>query len=178
MAHCVRLHARMSRRRIAIGLSLILSACSNGTSASTTPQPVADSAAPIVDCVGDSVTTDAACGSLSWAQSATTSRPRNHHLSVVAQTSAGRISLWRRSVDNDAPIANVDRAPINSDGTLGDFTALTAIPPRDRRHDGRGRLQRDRVCRWKPRRCRHRPSLQRSHQPPTDRWEPGIQPDP
>ena len=49
-------------------------------------------------------------------------------MSVIAQTSSGPFLYSVAGVDNDAPIGNVDRAPINPDGTLGDFTALTSIP--------------------------------------------------
>ncbi|MEO7110083.1 MAG: hypothetical protein ABI183_06570 [Polyangiaceae bacterium] len=118
----------MARRSIVLSVFVLFScACSNGASSNSVAQPT-DAGASTVDCVGDSATIDTTCGSLGWSQSSTDSRPRNHHLSVIAQTSSGAFLYSVGGVDNDSPIANVDRAPINADGSLGAFTELTAIP--------------------------------------------------
>jgi hypothetical protein len=118
----------MSRRWTSIGFLILLS-CSNGAhAASSSATQVTDAGSQPLDCVGDAVTTTASCGSLAWSQSSVDSRPRNHHLSAIAQTPSGPFLYSVGGVDDDSPIANVDRAAIHADGTLGDFTPLAAIP--------------------------------------------------
>lgn len=118
----------MSRRVFGFCFVVLISCSNSSPSASTSPTQTTDSGSQPLDCIGDAVTIDAACGSLGWSQSSVDSRPRNHHFSGVAQTSSGAFLYSVGGVDNDAPIANVDRAPINADGTLGDFAALAPIP--------------------------------------------------
>ncbi|MEO8801360.1 MAG: hypothetical protein ABI551_25950 [Polyangiaceae bacterium] len=120
----------MLRRSIGLGLFNVLLSCSSASSSGTASKPAGDDGggSTTLDCAGDAVTTDARCGTLGWSVSATVSRPRNHHLSVVAHTSGGDFLYSIGGADGASTLANVDRAPIAADGGLGDFTELTPIP--------------------------------------------------
>jgi hypothetical protein len=73
--------------------------------------------------------TGASTETLSWSVSATMSRPRNHHMSVVADTKAGKF-LWALggAQSKTAIIDNVDRMPIAADGSLGAAVDDTKLP--------------------------------------------------
>ncbi len=68
------------------------------------------------------------CGTLAWAKSDVASPPRNHHLTVIAQTAAGPFLYAIGGTNGLTNMGNVDRAPIHDDGSIGDFTSLGSIP--------------------------------------------------
>ena len=71
---------------------------------------------------------DAACETLSWSASPVISRKRNHHAIVLAQTAAGPFLYTLGGYDGSSGVLpNVDRVPIQSDGSLGAWVADEAL---------------------------------------------------
>ncbi len=80
-------------------------------------------------CASPDASTSQQCGTLSWAVSPTAARARNHHVTLTYDTpSAGTVMYAFGGVNADLPINNVDRVPINADGSLGTWVADQALP--------------------------------------------------
>jgi hypothetical protein len=83
---------------------------------------------PPITCDSPDATPETACGTLSFAKSDVLSRKRNHHASFLAKTGAGSFIYVIGGTNGAFPIANVDRYPVNADGSLGAANDEVAIP--------------------------------------------------
>jgi len=70
-------------------------------------------------CDSPDATTALDCGTLDFAKSPVASRPRNHHVTLLAPTSSGTMLYAIGGANGEAPIGFVDRVPIAADGSLG-----------------------------------------------------------
>jgi hypothetical protein len=69
------------------------------------------------------------CGTLAWAKSASKSRPRNHHVTLLPEIAAGPFLYAMGGFDGMVTTYdNVDRAPIAADGTVGSWVSETPLP--------------------------------------------------
>ena len=104
-------------------------ASSPNADASTTDAP-SDAPPAYVTCASpDTLPPTAACGSLAWAKSpVAAARPRNHHLTEIVQTASGPFLYEIGGVNANNPFANVDRAPIAGDGSLGAWVSQSPLP--------------------------------------------------
>ncbi|MGD0528221.1 MAG: hypothetical protein ABSE49_24010 [Polyangiaceae bacterium] len=118
---------------------IVLIACSASRSNPATGGPADDAA--VADDAGEDAGWDAAaacdspdattalpCGTLAFAKSPVASRPRNHHVTLLAPTGAGTTLYAIGGANGEAPIAYVDRVPIAADGSLGAWTTGPALP--------------------------------------------------
>jgi hypothetical protein len=113
--------------------------CSSSTNAAATPAPATGDvdasndggpsadAAPVA-CSDPTATSDQPCGTLSWAASSTLSRKRNHHVTFVAKTGQGPFLYVIGGGDGAQTWANVDRAPLGADGSVGAFVDQAVTP--------------------------------------------------
>lgn len=133
----------MLSKPLLLTVTLLTSACSS-TSASLGPTgdggktPRApDAEAPHdggVDAPAYATCTDAeappalSCGTLAWAASPIKARPRNHHLTSIVQTKAGPFLYGIAGANVNGVFANVDRALIQPDGSLGAWVSEAPTP--------------------------------------------------
>jgi len=68
------------------------------------------------------------CGTLSFITSPSTSRPRNHHVTLTFPIQGATMLFAIGGANDEAPINNVDRVPIMADGSLGTWVADEALP--------------------------------------------------
>ena len=69
------------------------------------------------------------CGTLAWVKSASKSRLRNHHVTLLPQLAAGPFLYALGGFDGmTVTYDNVDRAPIAADGTVGSWVSETPMP--------------------------------------------------
>lgn len=68
------------------------------------------------------------CGTLAFTKSPVASRPRNHHVTLIAPTGSGNLLYAIAGVNADLPIDNVDIVPIEADGSLGKWVVGRPIP--------------------------------------------------
>ena len=102
-----------------------------------------DSGTPVVDAGLDCrarVSPDSGCGTLSWTESPTMGRLRNHHSSAIAEVDAGVFLYVVAGVNGSTVLPMVDRAPLASDGGIGAFEQLMA-PARLPQGVGGGTMQ-------------------------------------
>jgi hypothetical protein len=135
---------RVCLSKIAIGALL---ACSSPASRSTQPvdsgmaYPDAgsnakdsgpDAAAIAAMCDSPDATPTLPCGTLAFAKSPVVSRARNHHVTLLVPTSTGTMLYALAGFNNDASgetlLPNVDRAPIDADGSLGAWVSDLPLP--------------------------------------------------
>ena len=113
--------------------------CSSSTSAAATPAPATGDAGASADagpgvdaapvaCSDPAATPDQPCGTLSWTASSTLSRKRNHHVTFVAKTGQGPFLYVIGGGDGAQTWANVDRAALAADGSIGAFVDQTVTP--------------------------------------------------
>lgn len=80
-------------------------------------------------CTSPDASTSLSCGTLAFAASPVTSRPRNHHVTLLANTGAGPMLYAIGGFDGQTgDYANVDRVPLAQDGSLGTWVSDTPIP--------------------------------------------------
>ncbi len=80
-------------------------------------------------CAGPTTPPSMACGTLAWAESASKSRKRNHHVTLLPEVQAGPFVYAMGGFDGMVTAyANVDRAPIAADGTVGSWVSETPLP--------------------------------------------------
>jgi hypothetical protein len=77
-----------------------------------------------LDCTSASTGPDTPCGTLSWAESPTMTRPRNHHMSVLAEVDAGAFLYIMGGVNGRLVYDFVDRAKLSDDGAVGAIETL------------------------------------------------------
>jgi len=134
----------MASKQLVLTSLIFASACSSqptadkpgaGTGADASTQDAVVDAAPdgppaYIACVSaEAVDAGADCGTLSWVKSpVAAARPRNHHLSEVVQTKSGPFLYELGGFNVSSTFANVDRAAINPDGSLGAWAAQAAMP--------------------------------------------------
>jgi hypothetical protein len=120
-------------------LSFAVACSSHPTSSGeTTPDAAADAgledAAPdappaYVTCGDAQAPSTSNCGTLAWVKSpVAAARPRNHHLTEIVQTTSGPFLYELGGFNVAGTFANVDRAPINPDGSVGTWAAQAAMP--------------------------------------------------
>ena len=133
--------------RAAAVLSFFAVACSGGMSPvdSGTPEDSGtpmDSGVPVdsgtpdagvadagPSCSSPLSTSDQPCGGLAyWTQNDGGTRPRNHHMSDLATTSAGTFLYVIGGGNSGAYYNHVDRLPVNADGTVGASVSDTPLP--------------------------------------------------
>jgi hypothetical protein len=119
-------HAPGAPMRTLLSITLVSAlfafGCSNGddgtTSTGSTSSGSGGAGGTAPTCVDPATTPDAPCGTLSFAQSDVKSRKRNHHVTFLANTKAGPFIYVIGGTNGNFPITNVDRFPVNADGTL------------------------------------------------------------
>ncbi len=83
--------------------------------------------APPAPCGSPDASPTEACGALALTTSSVTSRPRNHHVTLTTTLASGVTMLYAiGGADVNSVLGNVDRVPLNADGSLG---AWVAEPP-------------------------------------------------
>jgi hypothetical protein len=123
---------------IVIALGSASAACGNSSGADSGRANVdggsADDAAPANPCPAqDSHVVDDAgscASSIAWAAGPTIATPRNHHMTWLVDQGAGATFLYVAGGSNSASraVADIQRAPINDDGTLGAWQEQTPLP--------------------------------------------------
>ena len=78
-------------------------------------------------CTDPSTTPGSACGALSFDVSSVMSRKRNHHGTFLATSKAGTFIYVAGGVNANVLMNNVDRYPVNADGTLGEGAPDSAL---------------------------------------------------
>jgi len=78
----------------------------------------------------------AACGALTFSQSSIQSRPRNHHVTALANTKAGPFIYVMGGANGNASLNQVDVYPVNADGSLSPATDGPALPVATGGHTG------------------------------------------
>jgi len=79
-------------------------------------------------CSAADASSELTCGTLTFAKSAATTRPRNHHVTLTASVGSGTMLYAVAGVNDDAPIDYVDRVPIAADGTIGTWVTEPPLP--------------------------------------------------
>ena len=87
-----------------------------------------DAALPGPSCSALDASSTLPCGTLSFTTSPSTSRPRNHHVTLTFPIQGGTMLYAVGGANAEAPISNVDRAPIMADGSLGTWVADNPLP--------------------------------------------------
>jgi hypothetical protein len=70
----------------------------------------------------------AGCGALAWTMSPVASRPRNHHVTVLHQSTAGAFLHVLGGLDMGTSLGDVDRVEVLADGSLGTFVPEPRLP--------------------------------------------------
>lgn len=135
-------------RRLAVSLSVaslalsggFVAACSGGSASPSTAAPTSDAggddaasddaaaARPPDPCDLPDATPAAPCGTLAWTTSSVSSRPRNHHVTAIVHAAAGDFLYAIGGADEMTTFADVDRAPIHDDGSIGAFASAAHLP--------------------------------------------------
>jgi hypothetical protein len=122
----------IARARV-VKLSLILTssivlACSSAPDQILPPEAGND--APVSVCAADSHVDDAGVcsASIAWTVGADIAIPRNHHMTWVTEGTNAYVYVAGGSNASSQAIADVQRALINSDGTLGAWEEVTPLP--------------------------------------------------
>jgi hypothetical protein len=93
---------------------------------------VADSAVTLPPCSSPEASTSEPCGTLAFAKSPVASRPRNHHVTLLASTNAGPMLYVLAGAntvgDGSVLLPFVDRVPIMADGSLGAWSQEPMLP--------------------------------------------------
>jgi hypothetical protein len=117
----------------------LLVACSASSPPKETPtndaavplDALADAVPAYVTCADPTLPTGTNCGNLAWVKSNVTARARNHQVTAIAQTASGAFLYALGGfggVQDSATFANVDRAPIQTDGSIGAWTSEAPLP--------------------------------------------------
>jgi hypothetical protein len=124
-------------RELVFSLFGILGVGCSATSSSAPAAPVdsgpssydaGDGGSGASSCGDSNATPDMPCGTLAWTTSATKSRPRNHQLSVLAETASGPFLFVIGGFDTTTTLPNVDRSGLSGDGSLGGWADMPALP--------------------------------------------------
>lgn len=128
------------RMRLAISsttfLAWLLAACAStptttgGADASTAAldASVSDAGSKDSRCAEPNTPSSTNCGTLSWETSETKSRPRNHHVTLLATTKAGPALYVLGGVEGSKELTSVDRITLSKDGVLGESVETTPMP--------------------------------------------------
>jgi hypothetical protein len=122
----------MSLKCVALMTSCTWIAC-NGSPSNQGAPPSEDAAIDAGDdaaaaCDSPDATTALACGTLDFAKSPVASRPRNHHVTLLAPTSSGTVLYAIGGANVDSSLAFVDSVPIGADGSLGAWVSGPPLP--------------------------------------------------
>lgn len=118
------------RALLRIASLVTLSACPGPVVVDAGVEPDAGHDAGVVpdagplDCRAPGTSPDAGCGTLSWAESSTMVRPRNHHSSALVEVDAGAFLYVVGGGSGNSLQGFVDRAKLNDDGSIGAFEQL------------------------------------------------------
>jgi hypothetical protein len=137
----------MFAKRPSLFASFCLVACSASPAANTQPpshDAGGDGPKPVVDASEDRIvdagwdataacdSPDASpslpCGTLDFEKSPVASRLRNHHVTMLVPSSTGTMLYAIAGFNAGVPMNYVDRAPIQSDGSLGAWASETPLP--------------------------------------------------
>ncbi|MFO0614417.1 MAG: hypothetical protein U0414_17660 [Polyangiaceae bacterium] len=113
--------------------STVLVACDDGATTSTTTSSSSSTGSGgagggTVGCADPEATSDMPCGTLAIAASDIKSRPRNHHVTLLAETAAGPFLYAIGGANGNATLKFVDRFPIQPDGSLGPSIEQSSLP--------------------------------------------------